>query len=266
MSNYPIFLRENFVPQTFKDELRHLAFNSFRDFKKNVPKGVLSVEELSALKSLSSDDSIIITRPDKGNGVVLMNKLDYFDKVNIVLEDGSKFQKVESSIFSKILSEEDKINRFVRKTFGGVNENGRRFPTYYQLLASGSALGILYGLPKIHKDGVPIRPILSACNTPAYNLAKYLVPIISPLTKNKYTVSSSFQFAKEVCNLDFSLEASEIIFASFDVKSLFTNIPLNETINIILDILFKDKDSLDCSLFVDLNDVHSLTRSQFNDF
>ena len=65
--------------------------------------------------------------------------------------------------------------------------------------------------------------------------------------------------------MDFSLEASKIIFASFDVKSLFTNTPLNETINIVLDILFKDKDCLDCSLFVDLNDVHSLTHSQFKE-
>ena len=91
------------------------------------------------------------------------------------------------------------------------------------------------------------------------------MPIISPLTKNNYTVSSSFQFAKEICNLDFSLEPSEITFASFDVCSLFTNIPLNETINIILDCLFKDDEYLDCYLFTDGNDVHTLSRSQFKE-
>jgi hypothetical protein len=265
LSSYPIFLKESFDSQTFKDDLRHLAFKSFKDFKKNVPKSALSDEEQSALKSLSRDDKIVITRPDKGNGVVLMDKSDYIDKVNLVLEDSSKFQRVEGDIFKKILSEEGKINRFVRKTFGGVDENGRHFPTYNQLLVSGSSLGILYGLPKIHKENVPIRPILSACNTPAYNLAKYLVPIISPLTKNEYTVPSTFHFAKEVCNLDFTSEPSEISFASFDVKSLFTNIPLNETINIILNILFKDNEYLDCSLFGNTNDIHVLNRSQFKE-
>ena len=153
----------------------------------------------------------------------------------------------------------------MRKTFDGIDSNGRHFPTYYQLLVSGSALGILYGLPKIHKEGVPIRPILSACNTPAYGLAKYLVPIISPLTTNQYTIPSSFHFAKEVCNLDFSLETEEITFASFDVKSLFTNIPLNETINIILDCLFKDNEFLDCSLFGNMDEIHCLSRSQFKE-
>ena len=146
-----------------------------------------------------------------------------------------------------------------------MDEQGNNCLTYKELLVSGSSLGILYGLPKIHKNDVPIRPILSACNTPAYTLAKYLVPIISPLTKNVYTVPSSFHFAKEVCNLDFTLESSEITFASFDVKSLFTNIPLNETINIILNCLFTENEYLDCPLFGNSDEVHALSRPQFKE-
>ena len=123
-----------------------------------------------------------------------------------------------------------------------MDANGRRPAAYYDLRCSGSSLGILYGLPKIHKRGAPIRPILSACGTPAYNLAKYLVPILSPLTKNQYTIPSTLNFAKELVNFDLSSHSSEVVFASFDVTSLFTNIPVQETIDIILDRLFKDKD------------------------
>ena len=51
---------------------------------------------------------------------------------------------------------------------------------------------MLYGQPKVHKtviNNIPqFRPILSAINTPVYKLAKYLVPILSPLTVNDYTV------------------------------------------------------------------------------
>ncbi|KAG8236898.1 hypothetical protein J437_LFUL018742 [Ladona fulva] len=39
----------------------------------------------------------------------------------------------------------------------------------------------LYGLLKIHKDGVPLRPIVSTTNSPTYNLAKYLASLLSPL-------------------------------------------------------------------------------------
>ena len=45
----------------------------------------------------------------------------------------------------------------------------------------GSKAGVLYGLPKIHKDGAPIRPIISNIGTYNYKLAKYLDSIIKPL-------------------------------------------------------------------------------------
>ena len=67
---------------------------------------------------------------------------------------------------------------------------------------------------------------MSAINTPAYNLAKFLIPIQEPLTHNEFTVKDSFSFAKDIITYD-----SSLYMASLDVESLFTNIPLNETIN-----------------------------------
>ena len=59
----------------------------------------------------------------------------------------------------------------------------------------------MYGNCKVHKQQVdgcpPFRPILSALQTPTYNLAQFLVPILNLLTKNEYTVKDSFQFAEE---------------------------------------------------------------------
>ena len=42
------------------------------------------------------------------------------------------------------------------------------------------------------------RPILSAINTPGYNIAKFFIPILEPLTHNECTVKDSFSFAKEI--------------------------------------------------------------------
>ena len=65
-----------------------------------------------------------------------------------------------------------------------------------------------------------------------------MVPILAPLTTNSHTVKDSFSFAKEICDL----RINDCILASFDVKSLFTNIPLRETIDICIDELFQDED------------------------
>ena len=93
-------------------------------------------------------------------------------------------------------------------------------------------LGILYGLCKVHKQLVgnppPFRPIILAIKRPTYNLAKFLFPLPEPITTNMYTEKQSFKFAKEIADQD-----PGIFMASLDAESLFTNIPLEETISVL---------------------------------
>ena len=105
------------------------------------------------------------------------------------------------------------------------------------LYLSGFKPGVLYGLAKIHialEDGIQsfhriqsFCPILSAIGTPTYKLAKFCDQLLKPLTNNEYTIKDSFSFAKEVLEFEASL-----FMASFDIKSLFTNIPLTERLNL----------------------------------
>ena len=66
-------------------------------------------------------------------------------------------------------------------------------------------------------------------------LAKFLVPLLEPITTNMYTVKNSFEFSKEIVDQDAGL-----FMASLDVESLFTNIPLEETISVCCDSLFSN--------------------------
>ncbi len=150
--------------------------------------------------------------------MIILNKKDYIDKTESILNDKSKFKLINGDWFKYIISLEDKLNRNLRKIKNKLTD-----ATYNFLFASGSTPGILYGLPKVHKDGCPIRPILSAINTFNYNLAKFVVPILSELTTNQYTIKNSYSFVKEL--LDTNIPGPWYI-ASFDIKSLFTNITL----------------------------------------
>ena len=137
---------------------------------------------------------------------------------------------------------EDKINYFLKKI---KDLNLLSQQTFDNLRVSGSSPGILYGLPKIHKPDFchkfQFRPIFSACNTPSFKLAKFLVPILSPLTRNQYTVDNSSEFARKL--KEFS-NAGSYFMTSFDIENLFTNVPLTETIDICLSKLFPNQDSL----------------------
>ena len=211
-------------------KVRDIAHNSFnhRD-----PSNNFNPTQISTLKNLKKDKNIVITRPDKGNGVVILNKIDYINKTELILNDKTKFKLLKGDWFKHIITLEDKLNRLLRKIRSKLTDD-----VYNFLFASGSTPGILYGLPKVHKADCPIRPILSAINTFNYNLAKFFVPILSPLTTNEFTIKNSYSFVKEITNLHLS---DPVCMASFDIKSLFTNIPLSETIDICIE---SSKDSL----------------------
>ena len=152
-------------------------------------------------------------------------------------EATSKFSIINDSIKKFTVRIEDKINNFLRKI---KNLKLIEESTYKKLFVSGSSPGILYGLPKIHKANFSIkfqfRPIFAAYNIPSYNLAKFLVPILNPYTTNQYTVTNSYSFANELKQIN---NAKNYYMASCDIESLYTNIPLSETIDIILSLLFK---------------------------
>ena len=89
----------------------------------------------------------------------------------------------------------------------------------------------MYGSCKVHKasvDNCPsFLPILLPLNTPTYKLAKFLVPILKPLTTNEFTLKDSIHFDEEII-----YQQPDFFMGSLDVDSLFTNIHLEETIEI----------------------------------
>lgn len=104
--------------------------------------------------------------------------------------------------------------------------------TFNLRTTSGSKPGLLYGLPSLHKPTIPLRPVISSIGTLNYNTANFLVPIISPLPTNQYTIGNSSKFVNEITSL--KLQQS-ITMASFDVESWLSNVFLHETTNIIID-------------------------------
>ena len=215
--------------------LAHKYYYNFKPFK--VFSAIFNKNDVKLLKSLSENKDLVVCKSDKSNNVVLMDRTDYVQKVYNILTDQSKFRKLSHDIYHDTIKIEDKINRFLRK-IKDLNIIDSR--TFNELFVSGSSPGIMYGLPKTHKRNVPLRPIFAAYNTPSYSISKYLVKILSPFTTNSYTVSNSYAFVDELIKIP---DAHEYYMASFDVESLFTNIPLDETVNIALNCLFQHSDS-----------------------
>ena len=82
----------------------------------------------------------------------------------------------------------------------------------------------LYGLPKLHKPNIPMRPIVSFCGSPTYELSKYLTTILKPLTnESRHKLQSTETFIDAIKTVQIP---DDYKLVSFDVKSLLTSIPL----------------------------------------
>ena len=117
---------------------------------------------------------------------------------------------------------------------------------YDKLYPSGSAPTRIYGTPKMHKfsssDSFPkLRPIVSSIGTFNYNLARFLCDLLSPLVPNDYSCKDTFSFVSQIKNTNLS---KKFLF-SYDVTSLFTNIPLQEIIDIAINLIFNHNPNLD---------------------
>ena len=202
--------------ERFKAKLKDIALSSYKLLNDNCKyENNLSSQELSSLKTLMRNKNIVIQRADKGNTVVIIDKDKYIQGVKNVISDSSKFIPLN-------IPPEDYINYIVnvekkfRKLLNNLYDNNKiSKDELLKISPVGSRSGILYGNPKVDKPVVDnmskFRPILSAINTSGYNLAKFLIPILDPLTRNEFTVKDYFNFAKEITNYDNSLFMASLI-------------------------------------------------------
>jgi hypothetical protein len=197
---------------------------------------------LEILRNLAKDKSIIITKADKGRAVVILDREDYLNKMEVIINDPLTFKQIDKD---PTIAEEDRLIRKLRqmKERGFINE-----AEYNHCYPTGSQPARLYGLPKVHKTGTPLRPILSASGTFNFGIAQLLVRRLSHLAKHPTIIEDTFKFVDELHSLDFDMTTHKLV--SFDVVSLFTMVPLKMTINIILDELYKDK----CDCFQNISD------------
>ena len=209
----------------FKAKIKECVLSSFKLRNEKNTVSSLNKDEISALKTLYQNKDLIVQKSDEGNSIVLINKSDYLDQMYNILSDTKKFVKtsvVDEKHLNFIIGTEEKLTNLLQEL--KVSETISEID-YKKLKPRGSSFGVLYVLYKTHKKVLnkcsPFRPILSAIKTPSYILAKFLVSLIEPITKNNFTVKNSFEFSKEIWE-----QSSEYFMASLDVESLITNIPM----------------------------------------
>ena len=99
-----------------KNQITNKAFSLFYDRKfRKVFSPIFAKDDLRLLRDLGKDKNIVVGRPDKCNGVVILNKTDYIAKMENIFSDPTKFVRIIDDSFTITLKLEDRINRFLSK-------------------------------------------------------------------------------------------------------------------------------------------------------
>ena len=220
----------------------------------------------NTLKTLSNNSKIKCCKMDKGVGIVVLDTEDYFSKLDVIIEDKTRFSKTTYDLkkASNVsycdkapwVEKERSIIRYMQKYLAVmVEKEDITKSTYLKVYPTGSQPGRLYGMAKNHKKNCPLRPVLSAVNTPEYAFSKWLESHIKPHYKSKWSVSSTQAFVTDLNSIKPKVND---VCVSFDIKSLYTNVPLNEVINDVANamydeenntIFYKHRNNLSCRVF-----------------
>ena len=190
------------------------------------PKPNLTKAQNIALRELKRDRDHIVLTADKGVPMVVMERQDYINKANQLLNQNT-YKVISKDPTNTIKNKLINILKNI-KTKSGLGTN-----IYRSMYPTGCVPPKFSGLPKIHKPDTPLRPIVSSCGSVTYGVAKELAKILKPL------VGKSPHHINSTQDRQFKLEPGECL-SSYDVSALFTSVPIDPALNIIKDLLDKD--------------------------
>ncbi|VDQ01849.1 unnamed protein product [Trichobilharzia regenti] len=124
-------------------------------------QSLLIKQHKEELKLLTHNNDILLTRPDKGPGVVIVDRKDYIEKMSCLLSDSCKLSKSNEKNRTELSGKQltEVLNRMKNNHL--IHEE-----LYEKIRPTGSLIPRLYGLPKIHKAGLPLRPVLDMSGSP----------------------------------------------------------------------------------------------------
>ena len=174
----------------------------------------------------------MVLTADKGVALVVMDKSQYVDKCMALL-DGTK-------VYKTCRDTTKKLQRDVQEAFWQLNRNhgtsrlswwSKHY--YNKLLPTGNSSPVprFYGLPKIHKANCPMWPIVSACGTATYQLAKFLTKICQRYTGITPTFVKNSKYFSEYLRSVYIGKNEELV--SINVSVLFTSIPVPTALDVI---------------------------------
>lgn len=161
---------------------------------------------------------------DKGSVTILSRLGDYQEKMQILLSS-SDYQRIDQDMTGKCQRKNNLLVAQLRRA-GHIT-----VPEKIRLTTYTATAPRIFGQYKYHKDGNPVRPIVSTINSPAYELSRFLATILKEaFSRPKFNIRNSAEFLGKLKHTPIS---NDNILVSFDVVNCFSNISVELALRII---------------------------------
>ncbi|UYV62960.1 hypothetical protein LAZ67_2002627 [Cordylochernes scorpioides] len=175
--------------------------------------------EFDIIRKLRQKNHLAIMQSDKGSQTVIMNTTDYKEKLQVVLADISTFKPISAQNRSTIYSS-------VRKELNRLKRNQIISPEEHKSFLPDTATeSYIYGLPKLHKPGIPLRPIVAHFLSPMAPVAKFISSFLSSLLKGTPSLTSISSTSTFINDVHGTPPCPSLVMVSFDVVSLYPSLP-----------------------------------------
>ena len=223
--------KQNNVSQQLMTEINVKTLQYIKKCKKLKPSRNIAM----TAKYLKEHDLLAVPF-DKGVGICVMKRSVYNQKIDAILQlpQFEKWVKPRKNAIHPLLKEEERIVKALKD----LRDTGKIDRALYRKCKPrGSQPARLYGLGKVHKTVVPLRPVLSMPGSCYYKTAVQVAEWLSVVDECKIN-SSTEKISTMIKSV--SLEEDEEL-VSFDVVSLYTNVPVHEAIQRCADLLYCGK-------------------------
>lgn len=184
---------------------------------------------------------------DKGNKTVVMKRNEYDVKLQAMIDDDVTYLKLSNDPTANY---QRKNNQFAKRLLD-LKLIDRK--TKMRLKTYTATAPRIYGAPKAHKEGLPLRPVVACMTSPSYELSKYVGTILQRSLESKYNISDSFSFCEYINNVQLP---PDYVLISLDVVSLFTCIPRELVVqNVIMHWeAIKEHTDINLDLFLEITE------------
>ena len=225
------YCKSNNVDQQIISDINMVTLKYVKKMKKQKPS-----RNVMLTKRYLKENNLLAIPFDKGVGICIMKAGTYKRKLQDILElpQFEKLPRGRKNAKHPVLKEHERIDSELQK----LRDDGKITAALYdQLHTVGSQPARLYGTAKVHKTVIPLRPVLSMPGSAYHKIADKCTEWLSVVDECKIQCSS-----KDICDAlkNLSLEENEEL-VSYDVTSLYTNVPVYEAIEDCANMLYSGR-------------------------